>query len=168
MGGGVSYSKIHHKYTHALREQSQKILENVFLSALQNLGDPRGPRPANSASDGKTVTSVSLLTRSVLFLIVWRKQNKWCQLKNAVANVNHVILTRFGEVYSDVGWRPREPRDPKAAESVGAKLSASLSNTAPKKAFAGKGLANACYITVTIELMNFRGVYLMTCWSLQI
>lgn len=46
-------------------------------------------------------------------------------MKHAAANVNHIIVTRFREVYSDLGWLPRKLHDLEAAESVEAKLSVS-------------------------------------------
>lgn len=67
-------------------------------------------------------------------------------IKN-VANVNHIIVYRFREVYSDLGWLTRGCHDLGAAESVGAKFRAngwiklSMSdNTVPKIAFADKRL----------------------------
>lgn len=116
----------------------------------------------------------TLVTRAVLCFMVtekpwplWHglqeilgKKQQMLPIKNSEANVNHIIVARFREVYSDLGWLPGEHHDPEAAERVWAKLRASFSyDTGPKIAFAGKVYASGCYITITIMLMTFRVVY---------
>lgn len=49
--------------------------------------------------------------------IIIRKTKQMVPIKNVTADVNHIIVSRFREVYSDLGWLPRECHDPEAAES---------------------------------------------------
>lgn len=99
-------------------------------------------------------------------------KNKWCQLKNLAANVNHIIVTRLREVYSDLGWLPQGCHDPEAVECVGTKFSANgtiktlLScDPFPEIAFAGKTLCKRMLHYYQNNVNELFRVLLMAWWS---
>lgn len=117
------------------------------------------------------LTFLLLLTGRVHFFFI-TATNKWCQLKNLAANVNHIIATRSREVYSDLGWLPQGCHDPEAVECVGTKFSANgtiktlLScNPFPEIAFVGKTLRKRMLHYYQNNVNELFRVLLMAWWS---